>query len=76
MATCGIGDFLDDVMVILFGSGGLKVTVSSRIDPFPPWDSNLRPTHQTLKSDQDPDQDPNGSALVGLPESGSGSELR
>ncbi len=27
-----------DVVGNLFGSGGLQVTVSSSIDPFPPWD--------------------------------------
>jgi hypothetical protein len=40
--------FSDDLMAILLGSGGLRVTVSSRLDPLPPWDSNLRPTHQRL----------------------------
>jgi hypothetical protein len=29
----GIGGFQDVVMVNLFGSGGLQVTVSSKIDP-------------------------------------------
>jgi hypothetical protein len=33
----------DVVMANLLGSGGLQVTVSSKIDPLPPWDSNLRP---------------------------------
>jgi hypothetical protein len=40
------GGLHDIVMAILLGSGGLQVTVSGRIDPFPPWDSNLQPTHQ------------------------------
>jgi hypothetical protein len=44
----GIGGFQDAVMANLLGSGGLQVTVSNRIDPFPPWDSNLRPTYQRL----------------------------
>jgi len=53
MMTCngnlrGISGFQDVVMANLLGSGGLQVTVSSSIDPFPPWDSNLRPTHQRL----------------------------
>ncbi len=47
MATCvEPGGFQNVVMANLLGSGGLQVTVSSRIDPFPPWDSNLRPTLQ------------------------------
>jgi hypothetical protein len=53
MMTCngdllGICGFQDAVMANLLGSGGLQVTVSSSIDPFPPWDSNLQPTHQRL----------------------------
>jgi hypothetical protein len=44
----GIGGFQDVVMANLLGSGGFQVTVSSRIDPFPPWDSNLQPTQQRL----------------------------
>jgi hypothetical protein len=35
----GTGGF-HDVMVNLLGSGGLNVTVSSRIDLVPPWNSN------------------------------------
>jgi hypothetical protein len=31
----GIGGLQDVVMTNLLGSGGLQVTVSSRIDPFP-----------------------------------------
>ncbi len=38
----GICGFQDVVMPNLLGSGGLQVTFSSRIDPFPPWDSNSR----------------------------------
>jgi hypothetical protein len=38
----------DFYMANLLGSVGLQVTVSSSIDPFPPWDSNLQPTHQKL----------------------------
>jgi hypothetical protein len=32
----GIGGFQDVVTANLIGSGGLQVTVSCRIDPFPP----------------------------------------
>jgi hypothetical protein len=32
----GIGGLHDVVMTNLLGSGGLQVTVSSKIDPFPP----------------------------------------
>jgi hypothetical protein len=42
----GIGGLQDVVMANLRESSGLQVTVSSRIDPFPPWHSNLQPTHQ------------------------------
>ena len=45
---CGIGGFQDIVMANMLGSGCLQVTVSSSIDPFPPWDSHLQPTHQRL----------------------------
>ena len=53
MMTCngnlrGISGFQDVVMANLLGSGGLQVTVSSSIDPFPPWDSNLQLIHQRL----------------------------
>ncbi len=46
----GNGDFHDVVMANLLGSGGLQRSQksSNRIDPFPPWDSDLRPTHQRL----------------------------
>ncbi len=36
----GMGGFQDVVLANLLESGGLQVTVSSRIDPFAPWDSN------------------------------------
>ncbi len=36
----GIGGFQDVVIANLLGSGGVQVIVSSRIDPFAPWDSN------------------------------------
>ncbi len=42
------GGYQDVVMSNLLGFGCLQVTVSSRIDPFPPWDSNLQPAHQRL----------------------------
>jgi hypothetical protein len=44
----GIGGFQDVVMANMLGSGCFQVKVSSRISLFPPWDSNLRPTHQRL----------------------------
>ncbi len=48
METCVEQVVFHDVMANFLGSGGLHITVSSSIDPFPPWDSNLRPTHQRL----------------------------
>jgi hypothetical protein len=44
----GIGGFQDVIMANLIGSGGLQVTVSGRIDPCAPWNSNLQPTYQRL----------------------------
>jgi hypothetical protein len=38
----GIGGSQDVVMVNLLGPIGLQVTVSSRIDPFPPRDLHIR----------------------------------
>jgi hypothetical protein len=40
---------LDSKKVAFFnGTGFVKITDSSEIDHSPPWNSNLRPTHQRL----------------------------